>query len=61
MALPFPEIKKKLDEINTIIASGGGSKKYDFKSFIQENWDFCMADTDKYLIVAQKPLKKDKK
>ena len=51
----------KLDELNTIIASGGGTKKYDFKSYLQENWDFCMVDTDKYLIVAQKPVKKDKK
>ena len=50
----------KLDELNSIIASGGGTKKYDFKSFLQENWDFCMAETDKHLIVAQKPVKKNK-
>ena len=51
----------KLEELNRIIEDGGGSKKYDFKSFIQENWDYCMKDTDKHLVVAQKPLKKDKK
>ena len=48
----------KLDELNRIIADGGGNKKYDFKSFLQENWDACMADTDKHLKVAEKPIKK---
>ena len=51
----------KLDELNRIIADGGGTKKYDFKSFLQENWELCMKETDKHLIVAQKPAKKDKK
>ena len=37
----------KLEEINNIIASGGGSKKYDFKSYINEAWQVCMEDTDK--------------
>lgn len=50
----------KLEELNKIIADGGGTKKYDFKSYLQENWDFCMEDTDKRLIVAQKPVKKVK-
>ena len=50
----------KLEELNKIIADGGGTKKYDFKSYLQENWDFCMDDTDKRLIVAQKPVKKVK-
>lgn len=49
---------KKLDEINRIIELGGGNKKYDFKSFLSENWDECMKDTDKHLIVADKPVKK---
>lgn len=48
----------KLDELNTIIKEGGGSKKYDFKSYIQEAWEFCMKDTDKHLIVAEKPNRK---
>ena len=51
---------KKLEELNEIIKSGGGSKQYDFKSYIKEAWDFCMSDTDKHLIVAQKPVKKEK-
>lgn len=51
----------KLEEMNQIIASGGGNKKYDFKSFLQEKWDICMSNTDKHLVVAQKPVKKDKK
>ena len=48
----------KLDEMNRIIELGGGSKKYDFTNYLQENWDFCMADTDKHLKVADKPVKK---
>ena len=51
----------KLDELNRIIEDGGGSKKYDYKSYLQENWTSCMENTDKHLIVAQKPAKKDKK
>ncbi len=51
----------KLEELNRIIADGGGNKKYDFKSFLQENWDSCMAETDKRLVVAQKPVKNLKK
>lgn len=51
----------KLEELNRIIEDGGGTKKYDFKNFLQENWDYCMKDTDKHLVVAQRPLKKDKK
>lgn len=50
----------KLEELNKIIADGGGNKKYDFKSYLQENWDLCINDTDKHLIVAQKPVKKVK-
>ena len=51
----------KLEEMNKIIKQGGGSKKYDFKSYLQEMWDECMADTDAHLKVAAKPNgKKDK-
>ena len=49
---------QKISEINQIIVDGGGSKKYTFGSYLQENWDACMADTDKHLIVADKPIKK---
>ena len=52
---------QKLDELNRIIKQGGGTKKYDFKSYIAEMWDECMTDTDKHLKVADKPAKKDPK
>ena len=52
---------QKIAEINGIIKSGGGEKQYTFSSFLQENWEFCMKATDKHLIVADKPKKKDKK
>lgn len=50
--------QKKLEEMNEIIKQGGGTKKYDFKSYLAEVWDECMADTDKHLKVADKPAKK---
>ena len=50
----------KLQEINEIIASGGGEKKYTFKSYLEEAWKFCIDDTDKHLIVADKPPRKGK-
>ena len=46
---------RKLDEINRIIQQGGGTKKYDFKSYLEEGWSEYMADTDKHLVVAAKP------
>ena len=49
---------KKLDDLNSIMALGGGDKKYDFKNYLQENWDYCMSNTDKCLVVAEKPAKK---
>lgn len=48
----------KLDELNKIIKQGDGTKKYDFKSYLDENWNECMADTDKHLVVADKPAKR---
>ena len=48
----------KLEELNKIIKQGGGSKKYDFKSYLKDMWDECMADTDAHLKVADKPTKK---
>lgn len=48
----------KLKELNRIIEEGGGNKHYSFTSYIQEAWDFCMQDTDKYLVVAEKPARK---
>ena len=50
----------KLEELNKIIKQGGGTKKYDFKSYLTEMWDECMSDTDAHLVVAQKPKKPEK-
>lgn len=47
----------KLDEINSIIKQGGGDKTYTVTSYLEEMWKECMADTDKHLIVAEKPGK----
>ncbi|MBR0425712.1 MAG: hypothetical protein IJK01_06290 [Clostridia bacterium] len=51
---------KKLDEINKIIVevTGDENKKKTFASYLQENWDACMKDTDKHLVVGPKPVKK---
>lgn len=45
----------KLENLNTIIKQGGGTKKYDFKGYLEEMWNECMADTDTHLKVAEKP------
>lgn len=50
----------KLEEMNRIIAEGGGNKKYTYSTYIQEVWDFCMADTDAHLKVADKPASRRK-
>ena len=50
----------KLEELNKIIKDGGGSKKYDFKSYLQEAWNNCMDNTDQCLKVAEKPARKAK-
>ena len=46
------------EQLNRIIKQGGGTKKYDFKSYLAEMWDECMADTDAHLKVADKPAKR---
>lgn len=52
----------KLEEINKIIVevTGDEGKKKTFSSYLKECWDSAMKDTDKNLIVAQKPVKKEK-
>lgn len=50
----------KLEDLNKIIKQGGGTKKYDFKSYLDEMWGECMADTDTHLKVAEKPNNKKK-
>lgn len=48
----------KLEELNRIIKEGGGDKEYSFTSYLEENWKYCMDDTDKCLKVANKPARK---
>ncbi len=50
----------KLKELNRIIKDGGGTKQYDFKSYLQETWNFCMSKTDEHLKVADKPVRNTK-
>ena len=51
---------QKLDEINRIAEDFGGKdfQKQTFSSYINKVWNECMSDTDKHLVVAQKPVKK---
>lgn len=51
---------QKLEEMNKIIeaAGGEGAKKWDFKNYISEAWDYAMAHTDTCLKVADKPVKR---
>lgn len=53
----------KLDNMNKIIVevTGDEKKKKTFAGYLQECWDEAMKDTDKNLIVAQKPVKSDSK
>ena len=51
---------QKIAEINEIIKSGGGEKQYTFKTYLEENWRACMENTDKGLVVGDKPVKKSK-
>ena len=50
----------KLEELNRIIKDGGGKKEYTFKTYLEEMWAACMENTDKSLIVADKPARKGK-
>ena len=51
---------KKIDEMNKIVAESGAENaiKWDFKNYIQQAWEHAMNNTDKCLIVAQKPERK---
>ena len=55
---------QKLDEMNRIVAAAGGTdaKKWDFKNYISEAWDYAIEHSDTCLKVADKPKKNtDKK
>ena len=51
---------QKLEEMNKIISAAGGegAKKWDFKNFIDEAWNYAMEHSDNCLKVADKPAKK---
>ncbi len=53
---------QKIDEMNSIVAAAGGenAKKWDFKNYISEVWDYCMEHSDSCLKVADKPQRKAK-
>lgn len=50
----------KLEEMNRIIKDGGGTKEYTFKTYLDEMWKTCMENTDKSLVVADKPARAKK-
>ena len=52
--------ESKLEEINRIIRDAGGDRQYTVKSYLEEAWKVCIADTDKHLVVADKPARKTK-
>ncbi len=53
---------QKLEEMNKIISSAGGegAKKWDFKNYINEAWEFAIEHSDTCLKVADKPAKRNK-
>ncbi len=53
---------QKLEEMNKIISAAGGegAKKWDFKNYIDEAWEFAIAHSDTCLKVADKPAKRNK-
>lgn len=55
--------QQKLEEINKIIeeVSGDNDKKKTFKGYLEENWKYCMDNSDKCVVTGKKPVKPDKK
>ena len=53
---------QKIEEMNKIVAAAGGkdAKKWDFKNYIVESWNYCIENSDTCLKVADKPVRKDK-
>ena len=51
---------QKIDEMNRIVKEAGGdnAKKWDFKNYISEMWNYCIENSDSCLRVADKPKKK---
>lgn len=50
----------KLNAMNKIIqeAGGDGAKMLDFKGYINDIWNYAMANSDSCLKTADKPMKK---
>ena len=51
---------EKIDAMNKIIEESGAkeAKKWDFKNYIGEIWEYCIKNSDKCLKVADKPAHK---
>lgn len=54
---------KKIREMNEIVEAAGGenAKVWDFKNYITQIWEYCIKNSDRCLIVADKPTRKDDK
>ena len=52
--------QQKLDEINKIAAEFGGENKKTatFTGYINDIWNECMKNSDKHVVVGQKPVRK---
>lgn len=52
--------QQKLDEINKIISevNDDEKKKKTFKGYLEENWNYCMSNSDKCVVTGKKPAKK---
>lgn len=49
---------EKIAEFNRIADESGGTKKRDFKGYLDECWKFAMDNSDTQLKTAQKPVRK---
>lgn len=52
--------QQKLDEINKIISevNDDEKKKKTFKGYLEENWNYCISNSDKCVVTGKKPAKK---
>ena len=52
--------QQKLDELNKIISevSSEEDKKKTFIGYLEENWNHCIANSDKCVVTGKKPAKK---
>lgn len=54
--------QQKLDELNNLIVevSGDDKKKKTFKGYLEENWKYCIDNSDKCVVTGKKPAKPKK-